>query len=233
MKKLFGIAVAFVIAGGAGATEPIFVSPDQTRAQQILPAPPDPDSPTAKDELAELHRIEAARSEADAAKAKFDEENENIFLFAAVFGDKFTKENLPTLDALGKRVENDESLNTAVAKESFHRVRPYNADPTLHPVCRTKKKDDSYPSGHTTTGYLLALTLIDIVPEKRDALLARADEYGRNRLVCGVHYPSDLVGGRLAAYAIHAVMAQHPNYQSEVAAARAELRRTLGLASAY
>jgi len=70
-----------------------------------------------------------------------------------------------------------------------------------------------------------------MVPEKRDALLARADAYGHNRLVCGVHYASDIPASRLVAYAIHAVMAQNPMYQTELAAARTELRTALGLAA--
>ena len=130
------------------------------------------------------------------------------------------------------RVKNDEGINTAPAKDGFKRVRPYNLDKTLHPICVTKTKNDSYPSGHTTTGYLMALTLIDMVPEKRDAILARADDYANNRLVCGVHYPSDLQASKLLAYSIHAVMGTHPQYQKELAAARLELRQSLGLATA-
>ncbi|WP_159289075.1 phosphatase PAP2 family protein, partial [Methylosinus sporium] len=113
-------------------------------------------------------------------------------------------------------------------QEGFHRVRPYNLDKTLHPICKTKTKDDAYPSGHTTSGFLLALTLIDIVPEKRDAILARAEDYGRNRLVCGVHYPSDIQASKLVAYTIHAIMEVNPQYQKELVEAKAEVRRVLG-----
>jgi acid phosphatase (class A) len=104
-----------------------------------------------------------------------------------------------------------------------------NLDKSLHPICATKTKNDSYPSGHTTAGYILALSLIDMVPEKRDAILARADDYANNRLVCGVHYASDLEASKLLAYTIHAVMANNPQYQKELAVARLELRRSLGL----
>ena len=176
-----------------------------------------------------MHRIEARRTEAEVARAKFDDENENIFLFRDVLGDKFTKENLPVTAAFAARVRGDEGVNTDVAKAGFHRVRPYNFDKTLHPVCKTKAKDDSYPSGHATSGYLLALTLIDMVPEKRDAILARAEDYGHNRLVCGVHYPTDVPASKLLAYTIHAIMEVSPEYQKELAAAKAELRQALEL----
>jgi acid phosphatase (class A) len=51
-----------------------------------------------------------------------------------------------------------------------------------------RKEDYGYPSGHALTGYLEALTQIQMAPEKRDDILARADDYGRSRVVCGVHY---------------------------------------------
>jgi len=233
MKKTAATILIFaVLCAPAVARDAGFVTPEQSHPLEILATPPAPDSATAKAELAELHRIEAARTAEQAARAKADDENETIFLYKTVFGDKFAKENLPAVDALGARLKSDESANTGVAKEAFHRTRPYNVDKTLHPVCKTKVKDDSYPSGHTTVGYLMGLALIDLAPERRDEILARADDYGHNRLVCGVHFPSDIVAARLVAYAVHAIMELDPDYRKMVAAARAELRSALGLARA-
>jgi acid phosphatase (class A) len=39
---------------------------------------------------------------------------------------------------------------------------------------------------------LEALVLIMMVPENRDAILTRADDYAHSRVVCGVHYPTDV-----------------------------------------
>ncbi|MBY6242439.1 phosphatase PAP2 family protein [Methylosinus sp. Sm6] len=233
--KIFLAALVFLLpfaAQSASAREGGFVAAEQADPYRHLPTPPAPSSPSNDAELAELHRIESARSEADVAKAKADADDKTVFLFRNVFGDKFAKENLPALDALGAKVARDENEAIEETKKEFHRRRPYNSDETLHPVCRTTDKDDSYPSGHATLGYVLALTLIDIVPERRDAILARADDYARSRLICGVHYPSDVAAGRLTAYAIHAVIALNARYREEAAAARAELRRALGTARA-
>jgi acid phosphatase (class A) len=158
-----------------------------------------------------------------------DDNNETMFLYSNVLGDKFTPENLPVIAAFSARVKNDEGINAAPAKDGFHRVRPYNLDKTLHPICKTKTKDDSYPSGHTTAGYLLGLALIDMIPEKRDVILERAKDFGNNRLICGVHYSSDLQASKVLAYSIHAVMNTNPQYQKEMAAAKLELRQALGL----
>ena len=227
-------ALAFFLLAGPAASKTLardaaFVSAAQVNAFQILPEPPAATSETTKTELAELHRIESLRTPEQAARAMADDKNESIFIYQAQMGEVFTAARLPLTAAFSSRVKNDEGINSTPAKEGFGRVRPYNLDQTLHPVCTTKTKNDSYPSGHTTVGYLMALTLIDMVPEKRDVILARADDYAHNRLVCGVHYPSDLQASKLLAYSIHAVMANNPQYRQELAAARTELRQTLGL----
>jgi acid phosphatase (class A) len=231
-KTFHFLALAALFAAApVQAKEPIFVAPDQVHGADILATPPAADSDATKAELAELHALEASRGGAQAEQAIWDDQNEHVFLFKTVFGDSFNDRNLPKLAALGKRIHNDEGVNSDAAKQAFHRVRPYNLDTSLHPICKTKTVDDSYPSGHTTSGYLLALALIDMIPEKHDEILARAESYAFDRLICGVHYRSDLDASKRLAYAIHAVMAQNPQYRIEMTEARAELRGFLGLAT--
>jgi acid phosphatase (class A) len=91
--------------------------------------------------------------------------------------------------------------------------------------------DYAYPSGHGTTGYLEGLVLTLIIPEKRDAILARADDYAHSRLVCGVHYPSDVVASKYVAYATMGIMMNNPQFKRELAAAKSEVRSVLGLQS--
>jgi acid phosphatase (class A) len=227
MKNISTIALCMVLCAtlNSYAREPSFVNAEETHAFQILLAPPTAQSERTKTELAELHQLEITRSDAQKTAAVADDKEESIFIFKQQLGDWFNAQALPQTAAFGIRVKNDEGINTAPAKTGFARVRPYNLDTTLRPICATKIKDDSYPSGHATTGYLMALTLIDLLPEKRDVILARADDYANNRLVCGVHYRSDIEASKLLAYTIHAVMANKPQYQQEMSVARAEVQR--------
>jgi acid phosphatase (class A) len=80
------------------------------------------------------------------------------------------------------------------------------------------------------SGYLLAFTLVQLVPEKRQEIFARVDEYVHNRLVCGVHYASDTEASRLVAYTMFGWFAASPSFQRDLAAAREETRSKLGLA---
>ncbi|MDL2354566.1 MAG: phosphatase PAP2 family protein [Pseudomonadota bacterium] len=221
---LFAALAAIVLAAApAGAADASFVVPERVQGMRMLAAPAAAGSAVAARELAELHQIEAARTPGQVARAMADDKDESVFLFRDVIGANFNAQALPLTALLSAHVGHDESANTDQLKQGYARVRPYNADKSLQPVCKTKKKDDSYPSGHATAGYLQALTLIELVPEKRDAILARADDYAHNRLVCGVHYRSDIEAARLVAYSVHALMRQNAQFQAEVAAAKAEL----------
>lgn len=198
----------------------------------LVPPPPAAGSETAKADLAELHRIEQERTPEQVAAAKRDEDQEDIFAFKTVLGADFTPEALPLTAELGTHVKNEQSVAGGELKGMFPRVRPYNADKTLHPVCAVTDLANSYPSGHALTGYLEAFTLAQMVPEKRGSILARADEYAHNRLVCGVHYPSDIEESRRVALLVFGYMMATPRFQMDLAAAKAELREKLGFSSA-
>ena len=197
----------------------------------LVPAPPAVDSAANKAELAELHRIEQARTPEQMAAAKRDEDEEDIFAFKTVLGADFNPEALPLTAALGEHVKNEQSVAGAQLKVVFPRVRPYNADKTLHPVCAVTDAVNSYPSGHALTGYLEAFTLVEMAPEKRGAILERADEYAHNRLVCGVHYPSDIEESRRVALLIFGYMMASPKFQQDLAAAKLEMRTKLGFST--
>jgi acid phosphatase (class A) len=126
-------------------------------------------------------------------------------------------------------MESEGSAASHALKGEFKRPRPYQFDRTLHPVCETVAQPNSYPSGHSIVSSLDAFILIRIVPEKSREILERADDYAHNRMVCGVHYPSDLAAGREVAYVLFGYLMAQPRFQNDVVAARAETRKRLGL----
>ena len=67
-----------------------------------------------------------------------------------------------------------------------------------------------------------------MVPEKRDAIFARGREYGDNRVVDGVHYPSDVEAGRIDGTLVADALMANPEFQK----AFAEAARTSTFASA-
>jgi acid phosphatase (class A) len=206
-----------------------YVDPRPLHLDLIVSPPPARGSATTAAELTELHRIEAARTPVQITQAQADDHEEDIFVFKSVLGSGFTAEALPLTASLSAHVRKDESAASNPLKNIYRRPRPYQVDSTLHPVCQLNPEPTSYPSGHSLSGYLLAFTLVQLVPEKRQQIFDRADEYVHNRLICGVHYASDTEASRRVAYAIFGSMVASPNFQRDLAAAREETRRKLGL----
>ena len=221
-------------AGSAqNVRKPIFVTADQLSVSDLLPNPPANESWKTKMELAELHRIEATRTPEQIAHARKDDAEESMFAFADVLGDKLNRTSLPLTALLSDHVRNDAGLVVRPAKNCFKRPRPYHLDTTLKPVCKSteNRADYAFPSGHGTVGFLSALVLIQMLPEKRDAILERAEDYAYSREVCGVHYASDEMASKVVAYATMGVMINNAQFKSELAAAKKELRAALGMTS--
>jgi membrane-associated phospholipid phosphatase len=74
----------------------------------------------------------------------------------------------------------------------------------------------SFPSGHTTNTYEAGLTLATLLPRLAPEVLARTSEQGTDRLVLGVHYPLDIMGGRISGEVAAAARWSDPAYVSEV-----------------
>ncbi|HET8699599.1 MAG TPA: phosphatase PAP2 family protein [Gammaproteobacteria bacterium] len=111
------------------------------------------------------------------------------------------------------------------AKDRYQRPRPFVTEEG--PVCIVPSeafaKSGSYPSGHSATGWLYALLLAEIDPDNADAIMARGRAYGESRVVCGVHYESDIEYGRVTAATLVAALHGTAEFQVDVVAARTEL----------
>lgn len=84
----------------------------------------------------------------------------------------------------------------------------YNYGPAMNLT-----KSPSYPSGHTTYGYTGAVLLAILVPQRYAQMIARAAEYGNDRIIVASHYAMDVLGGRtLALYDLAHLLANDPAY---------------------
>lgn len=76
---------------------------------------------------------------------------------------------------------------------------------------------------------MMGIILSDMVPEKRAQIMARAAEFAHNRIVGGIHYPSDVEMGKISGSVIAAVLLNREDFKAEYEVARAELRSDLGM----
>jgi len=146
--------------------------------------------------------------------------------FSCALGIPITERNTPHLYMLLRRTLADAGLSTYTAKNHYQRRRPFmvNNAPICTPEEEEKlRKDGSYPSGHTAIGWAWALILTEIAPEQADAILACGRAFGESRVVCNVHWHSDVVAGRFMGAATVARLHADPGFRAEIEAAKREL----------
>ncbi|GAB3044290.1 acid phosphatase [Stenotrophomonas tumulicola] len=132
----------------------------------------------------------------------------------------------PALYRLLERSRIDASAATRAAKKHYQRPRPFmvNGEPTCSPDDEAGLRGNgSYPSGHTSIGWAWALILSEIAPGRADAIQARGRNYGESRLVCNVHWQSDILEGRFMGAAAVARLHDNAGFQRDLAAARKEI----------
>lgn len=196
----------------------VYLSPSQFDSTRFL-APP-PDAQATQREIQEMLVLQQNRTPQQVMQTIADI-RQSVLMFADVMGPQFTRANLPATINLFDKLYKTQSPINKQGKEKWKRVRPPSADDRLTPS--TFYKSHSYPSGHATYAYLAGIVLADLLPQKREQIYDRAFAFGENRVIGGVHYPSDVEAGRRLASMIAVLIQQNPDFQRDFAAARAEL----------
>jgi acid phosphatase (class A) len=162
--------------------------------------------------------------------------------FSEAAGIALTPTTAPTLMKLIKNMGADARRLTAPVKLSLKdggRIRPFVAYPKapscLKPRDMAGHRDEdlvtfhldqsgSYPSTHALVGLLMAMVLGETIPARADAVMVRGLEFGNSRIICGFHYYSDVVAGRLVASTLYARLHADPVFSADMLALRGELQ---------
>ncbi|HEX3982988.1 MAG TPA: phosphatase PAP2 family protein [Acidisoma sp.] len=224
---LVGSATVAAAHGGKDTGTSYYIEPSQVALDHLLAPPPALGSAQETADLAAVVRAEMDRTAKDAVDAEADHKR-SVFRFADVLGPQFTPKNLPFATAFFNRVYRDEERIVTITKAHFARLRPFMVDANLSPMVEPRHTP-SYPSGHTTFAYVMAIILANMVPEKATPIFNRAAEYGYNRVVAGAHFPTDIEAGRISGTVIDSVFFHNQKFLADFYRARAEVRQALGL----
>jgi len=240
--KVIPVLVCMLIGSGFERSTAAEASPDMSQArrnfipgylsldalpkvQEIMPPPPEDgsaaffyDQEVSKKNLAlrGTARWQIATQDAkDLAKA-----------FSCVLDIPITEKDTPRLLTLLRRVGTDAAIAVMATKNKYKRPRPFMIN--NQPICTPESQDGlrgngSYPSGHTSYGWASTLVLVEIDPEHTDEILARGREFGRSRIVCNVHWQSDVTEGRFVGAAVVARLHAEPAFLADMEAAKAEV----------
>ena len=119
-------------------------------------------------------------------------------------------------------------LSTRSAKNYYMRMRPFMlfGEQSLTPGAeKWLATNGSYPSGHTAIGWATALVLAEINIDRQNEILKRGFEFGQSRVICGVHYQSDVDAGRVVASGLVARLHADEGFCTQLAKAKKEFTK--------
>jgi acid phosphatase (class A) len=226
-RSLVVSALVFVGVAGSGLwwsqhTTFRYLSGQTGEFDALFAPPPAADSGITRRELDELLEMQRVRTQAQVTAAQADRKKDLARFYAALGLDPAHPPDLPALHRLTDNAEEDIGPYVRAVKEKYRRLRPYEIEPRLHPCIGDVKGDLSYPSGHATYGYLMGHLLSEVTPARRAALMRRAEEFANQRMICGVHFRSDLEAGRRGAVLLLQQMHTSPGFRRDLAAAQEE-----------
>jgi len=207
---------------------------DYPDGAKILPPPPKEHSAAAKSDIETFHELRQLR---DTPRGQLAIEDAKLSFnhigsaFSPALGITISRKNTPHLHLLLSRVFTDAGYASNDTKKAFSRIRPYSAlridscTPKEHSAL--SNDGGSYPSGHAVTGMMWAMTLPAMEPQLATPLMKKGYEFGRSRLICGVHWESDVNAGRFLAAGAFARLQASPEYQKQFREAKLEVDRLL------
>jgi acid phosphatase (class A) len=190
----------------------------------LLAPPPARGSVQEQAELDQLRALMVSRTPEALAAARWDDAHDDSFAFAAVLAPTYDLKALPQTAHLLDLAEDTGDAVVAKAKAHFQRLRPFRIDPAIN-GCPTEgiEPNSSYPSGTAAFGWIMATVLSDLAPDKAQALKARAESFAYNRMVCGMHFASDVTAAKIIGVAVGRDLLAAPELQTLIAAARSEM----------
>lgn len=203
------------------------------RSVDFLPPPPAEDSIDMERDKAIYQQtrseIGTDRWKLAAHDAEMERKSVEGTWFAEAFGIELNKRTTPATCALVGELFEELGKSASSAKDHYMRVRPFVYYDAPGSTCAPADEkflstNGSYPSGHAARGWGLALLLAELSPERQSALLKRGYEFGQSRVICGVHWQSDVDAARMLAGATVVQMYNSPAVVEMIDKAKKEIR---------
>ena len=224
-KAMIALMAGIMLSASAsGAATTAYLSPATTPdGIRVLPAPPAPGSPLA---IADRRLFAATRKLKGSPRWKVamsDVDTGPFEHFACALGVKLTPQTAPALARVFDRADTAGVVDPV--KERYRRPRPFIGSKA--PICQARTAhliaNGDYPSGHAANGWMEALILAELAPDRATEILARGRAFGESRMICGAHSMSAVQAGWLAGAAATAALHGSASFRADLDAARAEL----------
>jgi len=155
-------------------------------------------------------------------------------LFENSLGIEISELKTPKVYVFMRRVMTDVGLSAYAVKKYYYRERPFVVNKGK--TCTPEKEEgmrtaSSFPSAHAALSWAWALLFAKMLPEKKEMILMRGYEFGESRIICNVHWQSDVEMGRVIGEIIVKRLCVNSSFQKDFDDVKEEIYRTLRGAS--
>ncbi|MEO6721013.1 MAG: phosphatase PAP2 family protein [Ferruginibacter sp.] len=150
----------------------------------------------------------------------YNENKKQLFYIAEGIGDWYNYQNFPATTKLLLNCIQDTRVTEFRLKWQFKRPRPYHLESKMNPLARIKSP--SFASGHTLWAFTQAFLFSEIIPEKRQEFINKADEIRWSRELLGIHYPSDNEASRIISWNLLKFWMNNPQFVQDLNDAKKE-----------
>lgn len=197
---------------------------------QIIGLPPAQNTPEGKAEFEQVQQITLNRTP-EREKAAIADQRQALVNFLSGMDSGY-------IDGTHREVRllfREAQVELGILLKSVHRLtsrpRPFQlwAKVRVKPCPGARPEGTSFPSAHAATAALYAELLKAAAPELSDKLEARVKSYDESRLICGFHYPSDLVAGDKVGRAVAKALLAERAFKSRFDETIPEIRTAFGV----
>ncbi|MBB5747144.1 phosphatase PAP2 family protein [Brevundimonas variabilis] len=146
--------------------------------------------------------------------------------FDCALGTRMGSAATPLLTALFEKVLHDANEAAESVKARSFRARPVGDDPARQACQRLSeagRTSPSYPSGSAAVGAAYGEVLAVLAPDRATETRRIGHEIAVSRIVCGMHYPSDVEAGESLGRDVAREIVATPGFEADRVAAQAEL----------
>ena len=217
-------------ASTRASDDPYFTYEELPNSVIYLPEPPAANSAKNAYDLEKYQEGKSLRRTRSGIRAIEDVEysaDNFCRIYSEVLGVTINASATPAIYELVQRVHPLGNAATQMAKGHYMRKRPYvemNEPTSYAPDEDGLRETGSYPSGHASGSWLMALVFSEVARTSQDALLARAYTFGQGRVITGYHWQTDVDYGRLVGSAVYAMLHTDKDFVSQMAKAVREYK---------
>ncbi len=218
-QRLFSLFTLFFFIQACSSTPEPEAKPVQPYVEaslidslHLIPGPPAPGSAEYKNDFKVLKQYQKTRTKAECDRAEQAVKLKHFLRLFAKPNGPLTEPEVQKWSPLFDQILKEARPAWKKAKEYWARPRPYATDESLKP-CIDLESNFAYPSGHSAAGELFAKILSDLYPERKTELMKRGIEIGNDRILGGVHHPTDVRDGRVLADQVYLLLKKNPEFQ--------------------